>query len=142
MSIEQLQKDLSTVTSKCPGDLGAIPDYLHNFLLPFLESTVEELSAVDEVVYGLVHDAEDILHEESGAVFAGIITSGMAICTELAQRAGNDPRILKLVREFRDLAKQGKEILEEIVMVDDAEDAGSEDVLEPGTPTDPAGGAE
>lgn len=142
MSIEQLQKDLGTVTSKCPSDLGAIPDYLHNYLLPFLETTVEELSAVDEVVYGLVHEAEDILHEESGAVFAGIITSGMAICTELAQRAGNDSRIMKLVREFRDLAKQGKEILEEIVMVDDDGEPEPE-VAEAAEAVEPAqGGAE
>jgi hypothetical protein len=130
MSIMQLQADLKELMGRLlaepPATTPALVLWLQDNLLPWLQSQSEELGEMDEAIESIIHDSVDVLHPESGAVFAGIITSGLAIATELAARAGNDQRILTVVKEFRVLAVQGKEILEEIVL-DDEDDEDDED---------------
>jgi hypothetical protein len=123
MSIEQLQQDLKDLMG---GLLASPPDstaglvlFLQDNLLPWLQTQAEELGEMDEAIEDIVHQSAPVLDAESGAVFAAIITSGMAIATELATRAGNDQRLLRVIKEFKTLAAQGTQILEEIVLEDD-----------------------
>jgi hypothetical protein len=130
MSIEQLKTDLKQVIQACPADPAEIPGYLQNYLLSWLEATCDEIGEMDDAIENLVHESEDILHSDNAAMFAGVITSGMVLATELAARAGNDQRLLKVIKEFRALAKQASDVLEEITIPDDdeeEEDDGAED---------------
>lgn len=131
MSIEQLQVDLKELNDKLtaavPETVPQVVAFLQNELFPWLATFTEEAEEIDEAVEDVVHGSAEILHGESGAVFMGIITSGLAIANELAQRAGTDQRILKIVREFKQLCGQGKEILEEIVIPDPEEDEETDD---------------
>jgi len=127
MSIEQLQQDLKQVAEAAKALAGPlvtpseIAVFLRDNLVPLIESHIGESAEMDESIYGLVQEAEDVLHEDNAAVFAGIITSGAVLVTELGHRAGNDQRLLKLIKEWRALAKQGEQILEDITIPDDPE---------------------
>lgn len=122
MSLQELESDLKSLGEKLrmdpPASAAGVVLFLQNELVPWLQDLTKETVEIDESVEDLVHGSAEILHEESGAVFAGIIASGLAIATELAQRAGNDQRILKIIREFRQIAKEGSDILDEIVIPD------------------------
>lgn len=122
MSIAQLKQDLTQITEAATASNLDPAAYMRDNLLPWMESLVNEVNEMDGAIEDLVHESADVLHEENGAVFAGIIAGGLALATELAQRAGNDPRLIKIIREYRDLAKQGSAILEEIVLPDDEDD--------------------
>jgi len=126
MSIEQLQQDLTQIMGRLlanpPTTTADLVLFLSDNLLPWLQSQAEELGEMDEAIEDVVHQSVDVLHPESGEVFAGIITSGTAIAAELATRAGNDARLLKVIKEFRTLAARGTQLLEEIVLEDDEDD--------------------
>ncbi len=138
MSIEQLKEDLNAVVSAVPfgplvtpQELGA---YLKDNLVPFIASAVDELEEIDSSVEDLVHQSVDVLHEETAEVFAGIITSGVVMANELLSRAGNDQRIIALVREWKKVAAQGEEILTEITIPDplaDSDDLDDEETPNP-----------
>ncbi len=138
MSIEQLREDLKQITGAAggmAGDIG-VASFLQDNLLPWLESLTHEVSEMDGAIEDLVHESADVLHSENAAVFAGIIAGGLAIAAELTTRIGNDQRLLAVVRDFRQLAVQGREILEEIVIPDEDEDEDEE--AEDGPETKPA----
>jgi hypothetical protein len=122
MSMEQLREDLKQVAGRLPtGPLTSAADlagYLRNDLLPFVATMTDEIGEIDESVEDLVHQTPDALHEETSAVFAGIIASGVILANELKTRVGTDKRLLDLIKEFLALAKQGEEILEEITIPD------------------------
>ncbi len=125
MSIEQLQADLKAVIGRVPtGPLTTAAEmgsFLKNDLLPFIESTVDEMAEMDDNIGDLVTSAEDVLHEENATVFAGIITGGLALVRELedlAAKTGDGQRLKPLIKEWRELAKQGGELLEDITMPD------------------------
>lgn len=122
MSMEQLRDDLKQVVGRLPtGPLTSAADvagYMKNDLLPFVASMIDEIGEIDESVEDLVHQTPDALHEETSAVFAGIITSGVVLANELKARVGADKRLLDLIKEFFALVKQGEEILEEITIPD------------------------
>ncbi len=151
MSIEQVQADLKEIMGRLlaepPTSTPEVVIFLRDNLLPWLQSAAEEWGEMDEAIEDIVHQSVDVLHSESGAVFAGIITSGLAIATELATRAGQDQRLLRVIKEFRALAAQGKQILEEIVLEeDDDDDEGddegeADDDDEAGTPAQDNGAA-
>lgn len=126
MSIEQLQDDLKQVIGAVPsGPLVTAPEiaaYLKNNLLPLVESTVDELAEVDGSVGDLVTQAQDVLHEDSAQVFAGIIASGKVLISELRTRIGNDHRLLKAIKEWEELAKEGAQLLDDITIPDDEEE--------------------
>lgn len=147
MSIQQLQADLSEVIKALPaGPLVSGPDladYLKHNLLPLLESHVNETAEIDEAVENLVKHEADILHEETAAVFASVIVSGRELAKELAARMGNDQRLHKLVKEFREVATEAEAILDEITVPDDEEETpGTEVAPVPDAPTLPEGGAQ
>jgi hypothetical protein len=126
MSIGTLKQDLEQVVSSIPqGPLATtadVADYLRNNLVPFVSNVVDELSEVDDCIGALVNEAEDILHEDNAEVFAGIITSGKVLVSELRIRVGNDKRVLALIREYEILTAKGVQILADIVVPDDEED--------------------
>ncbi len=129
MSMETLMADLAEIT-KSAGALTSGPDvaaFMQANLLPWLSSFTEEVSEMDEAIEDIVHESPEVLHTESGAVFAAIITSGLQIATELATRAGQDQRLLAIIREFRKACVQGKDLLEEIVIPDDPDDDDDDD---------------
>lgn len=125
MSIEQLKEDLKAVIGRVPtGPLTTAAEmggYLKNDLLPFIESTVGEIEEMDGTIEDLVLHTEDVLHEESATVFVAIITGGMALVKELedlAAKTGDSQRLKPLIKEWRALAEQGSELLEDITMPD------------------------
>lgn len=146
MSIQQLQADLAEVIKALPtGPLVSGPDladYLKHNLLPLLESHVNETAEIDEAVENLVKHEADILHEETAAVFASVIVSGRELAKELAARMGNDQRLHRLVKEYREIAADAEEILNDITVPDDDEEEAPEPEATPATveaPTLPEG---
>jgi hypothetical protein len=137
MSIETLKTEIKAVVAAAPsGVLVTAPDladYLRNNLLPLLEAVVTEVSEQDESIADLVEKASEILHTDSGSVFAALITAGRAIAAELRTRAGNDKRLLTMIKEFGELAEEGESILEDIV-IPDTEDDDDEPEETPETP--------
>lgn len=131
MSIEQLKNDLNQITNSCEStseDSPSLKSWMVNNLLPWAAALTDEMEEMDGVLEEVVEQSEDVLHTESGQVFAGIIAGGLVIATELGQRAGNDQRVLKLIKEFRALAQKGTDLLEEIVIAESpAEDDDAED---------------
>jgi ABC-type transporter Mla subunit MlaD len=101
---------------------GALGAYLKNDLVPFLSAVTTELEEVDGSVGDLVQRAAEVLHEESAAVFAGIITSGAVLINELKTRIGSDRRLQDAIKEWESLAKEGTQILDEIVFPYEPED--------------------
>lgn len=149
MSIETLKEDAKRVIAALPTGITVTADQLSAFmrdnLLPLAESLIEEIGEVDGVVDDLVHQTQEVLHDESAEVFAGIITGGEVLVTELRTRCGNDQRILTLIRAWLELAKRGKQILEDVVVPEEYEDDedgdgedGDEDPASPGTASEPA----
>ena len=127
MSIETLKQDLQQVTAAIASTtLIDFSTFMQSQLLPWLESLVDEVSEMDESIEDLVHQSVEVLHTESAEVFAGLIAGGAMIATELLTRAGDDKRLIAMVKEWRALATQGKAILEEIVIPDDEEEPDSD----------------
>jgi len=125
MSIEQLKQDLKAVTSSLPsGPLTTAAEmsaFLKNNLLPFIDSAVTEMEEMDGSIEDLVTQTPDVLHEETAAVFTGLITSGLALVKELedlASKTGDGQRLKPLIKEWRELAEQGMEVIEDITLPD------------------------
>jgi hypothetical protein len=126
MTMQQLLSDLAEVKKALPSAPLASSDdiatYLKHNLIPFIEAHVAETAEMDEALANLVEHEADLLHEETAAVFVSLIMSGREVARELAARMGNDQRLHKLLTEFRELCKQGEEILNEVTVEDpDAE---------------------
>jgi hypothetical protein len=144
MSIEQLREDLTQVAARIPsGPLTSAAElaaYIKNDLVPFIGSAVDEIEEIDESVGDLVNQTPDALHEETAAVFAGIIASGSVLAGELRARAGNDQRLLALLKEWGKLAEKGKELLDDITIPDEVDEAeetdGEADAKPAETPTE------
>jgi hypothetical protein len=148
MSIRQSKTDLQQIvtelTSTPPATALELTSFLQDNLLPWLEALTHEVGEMDQVIEDLVHESVDVLHSDNAAVFAGVIAGGLALATELATRIGGDQRLLAVIRDFRQLAVQAKEILEEIVIPDDEEEEEDEDEDEDDKPppiAEKAGGA-
>lgn len=137
MSVEELKADLEANTAiirGLNGPLTTAPEIvalLQGTIWPFIENVVNELAEVDEGVHDLYSGAEDILQPETGAVFAAIIGGGLGLIAQLEARiAPNDPERQKLKRaieEWKKMAKEGEEILMEIVVPDDPDEAEGDD---------------
>jgi len=121
MSIDQLKADLLAITSRLE-HAQDIAGWIRDDLLPYLESQANEMAAMDEAIGDIFHQSEDVLHSESAAIFAAVITSGLVLAAELKTRIGNDRRLLRVIEEFGGLAKQAQELLGEITLVDEEED--------------------
>ncbi len=125
MSIETLKQDLKENLASL-ASIEATPEalkaHLQNSLWPFFEAALDEMDEIDGAVQDMLEEMPDMIHEETAEVFAQIITKGIALMAELRKRAGNDPRILKLVKEWSELAAQGTEILEETTLPDGEDD--------------------
>lgn len=134
MSIDQLAQDLKGIASKA-GDLATIDDvkkYLQEELLAWLESFVQETAEMDMAIEAVVDGAEDMLHSESSQVFTGLIASGAFLVRELETRIGNDQRIHKLIKEYKQVSKEAAQLLEEITIPDpDPDPADGEPEPEP-----------
>lgn len=135
MSIETLKEDLKAVAGALPsGPLTTAAEmaaYMKNNLLPFIESTVTEMEEMDGTIEDLVTQTPDVLHEEAAATFMGVITGGLALVAELeglAAKTGDGPRLKPLIKEWRDLAEQASELIEEITIPDP--DADPDDAAE------------
>ena len=136
MTIEALKSDLAQIAAAAPHDPALVPEFLRNNLLPFLESTMDELAELDDCVENLVEGTEPVLHEEQAAVFAGVIEGAAVLIAELKARAGTDRRILTLIAKWQELAKQARQIIDDITMwAPDGEAEGHGDVEASPAPT-------
>jgi len=142
MSIEQLKADLKAITERLaidpPNSVTAMGAFLQESLLPWLESSTDELEDMDENIEDLVHQSADILHADSADVLATVVAGGIALATELGKRVGNDAKWLRAIKEYRSVADRAKEILEEATIVDDDEED-DEDVTAAPAPAPDAG---
>ena len=130
MSIEQLRDDLkanlASVKTVDPTNPIAVMGHLKNTLWPFLESLVDELTEIDESVAELVDGVDEVLTFESGKVFAGIIAGGLVMTQMLEAQAAADPKIRAAINEWKSLAEQGGEILDEITLPEGYDDEDAE----------------
>lgn len=132
MSIDTLRQDLRDIINAAPkgGALATADDavqFMRANLLPFLESLLDEVGEMDDSIEDIVHQSVDVLHADSAAVFAGIIEGGATLITELKTRCSGDARLLSMIKDWENLANQGREILEEIVIPEDEDDEDGED---------------
>lgn len=140
MSIEDLQTEferIEKIVAEPPrgGEAEAAWALLRDSVVPFLSLLVEEIGEMDEAIEEAYHDMPDALHTENAKVFAGIIASGTVLSQELRKRVGNDRRLIDLIKEWNQIAAQGREILEEITVPDTIPDQA--DTLEAGEETEP-----
>lgn len=126
MSIETLRDDLKAnveslvaIAEPTPAELKA---HLQHSLWPFLEALVGEMDDIDEAVAELAEGAAEVLHTETGALFAGLIAQGRELMVELKQRIGDNMPLLRKIKAWEALAKQGEEALTDIVVPDDEDE--------------------
>lgn len=124
--IDKLKQDLAMVAQRCPsGALVATADfsgYLVNDLLPFLGNIVEEIEAQDGVIEDLVRGTSEVLHTDSAEKLAALIVTGTALASELRTRAGNDRRLLELVKTWQTQAAEATALIEDVTIPDEEED--------------------
>lgn len=144
MSVEQLIADLSTLVQavKGFGPLTSAPDigaFLKQQLVPFVESMATELVEVNSDIEDLVFKSNDILHADTAELFVGVCVSGRVLMKELEQRAGNDRRVLDMIKEWRNLATQAEQVVKDITYIEpeDEEEPEPEDEEEPEDPDAP-----
>lgn len=130
MSSEDLQSDLASNMEAVKNltalsNISDVVDHLKQTLWPMLEAMVNEHADLDAALADLYHNAEDILQYETGKLFAAVVVGAEFMMTELANRAGNDARLLKAIKELREKCKEAKEIIEEITLPEDPD--GDED---------------
>lgn len=148
MSIETLEEDLKSLTTRCPdGPLVTVPDlvaFIKNDLVPYISAVVEEVVEHDAGIDSLFHNADDVLHEENASVFAAVITLGKQIGNELRVRVGTDKRLLAVLKEWNALLETASTLLTEIVVPDqddedeDEVETPAESESEPGPATEKA----
>jgi len=135
MSIEQLQSDLDAIKKALPSGALVTTDDLHGFLkhnlLPFIESHVAETVEIDESVEALVANEPDILHEDTATEFHSALDVFEVVTKELAERMGNDARLLSLVKESRGKLDKCRSILDEITVAEPDDEPDSESDAEP-----------
>jgi hypothetical protein len=117
--------------------------FMRDSVVPFLSLVVDEMGEMDETLEEAYHEMPDALHAETAQVFAGIITSGAILVQELRTRVGNDQRLIRMIKEWTQLAADGTKILSEITIPDRGEDDDDDDEGEGDAPDAPAteGGA-
>lgn len=139
MSIEQLKSDTAEVVKALPsGPLTSAADvaaYMKNNFLPLFGDLVTELEEMDATIADLVSGAPDILHQESATLFLALIEGAAKIIAELRGKLSQhgieiEPPIAKAMKEWDDLATDGRRTLEEVTFIDPDEDpdpAGDQD---------------
>lgn len=137
MSIEQLKSDTAEVVRALPlGPLTSAADvaaYMKNNFLPLFGDLVTELEEMDATIADLVSGAPDILHQESSMLFLAIIEGAAKIIGDLQAKLSQagmevDPDLTKSMKEWYDLAADGRRTLEEVTFIDPDEDpAGDQD---------------
>jgi hypothetical protein len=131
--MDDLRADLkANIAEASKLELSQLPRHLRDTLWPFLESLVENFEEVDDAVAELVDQSEDYLQQETAAVFAAAIESGLQLASELRARAGGDELLLKKIAQHEQLAKAALEVLTQATMLspedaDEAEAEGEED---------------
>lgn len=135
MSIEDLKADLADNMAEAKA-LGTsittsvqdIVKHLNNSFWPFVENVVTEMEDLDEGLSDLYHGAEDILQPDTAKLFAGVITGGAILVTELERRlTAADGKLKEAIAEWRELADQAGAALEEIVVPEAEGDDEDED---------------
>ena len=128
MSMEELEADTAQVVAaaKALGPLTTTSDlvaFIKHNLTPLVTSAIAEIGEVDETVYGLVHESDDVLHEDTAKLFSEVIQGGAELARELAKLAAGDARIAGMIQAWQVKAKQAAEVLDDITSPDpDAED--------------------
>lgn len=152
MSIEQLKADWDMVKQRAAEKFktpalttsSEIAQFMTEDFLPWTEAFLDEVAEIDESVGDLVVKQEDVLHEDSAEVFAGLITSGrVLIGTELRARCGNDRRLLKAIDEWMSLSQDGEAILNDVTIPDpDDEDPPAAEPDDPESTGEPQSGGD
>ena len=131
MSMETLAADLKAniaEAAKLSGlsSMEEVTRHLKDVLWPTLEAVVEEMKEIDGCVADMVHGAPEMLHPESGEVFAGVIAGAVAVSAALKQRITREaePALYKVIDELEANCVEANGILEDIVLeeVDDDDD--------------------
>ncbi len=137
MSIEELKSDHAAIEDKIRSMVPALTtapelaSFLQNELMPLLGNFVSELAEMDDTVQDIYTGADDILQPETGGLFAAAISGAMGILTVLEKRlvATNleDAKILKALKEWKPIATEALETIQEITIPDTDDDEGDED---------------
>lgn len=128
--VETLKGDLQGILERFHAGTDRSAEALWNLLgnevFPFLESLTNEMGEMDETLEEVAEGMPEALHAETSAVFVGIIASGRVLIADLARRIGNtEPKLSAAIREWRKLAQEGEQILQNVTVVveDDEEPA-------------------
>lgn len=127
--VETLRSDLQGIQERFRAGTDRSAEALWNLLgdeiFPFLESLTNEMGEMDEALEEVAEGMPEALHAETSAVFVGIIASGRVLIADLARRIGNtEPKLSAAIREWRKLAQEGEQILQNVTVVVEEEDDG------------------
>lgn len=129
-NLRTLRQDLTDIIGKATTATEPMP-FMRDELLPWLSAFLDEVTEIDSAVEATVYELEDVLHTENSQTIAGLITLSRAIATELRTRAGNDSRLLQLIKEHEKKCTEVAGILDEITIPDEPD---PDDTSQPESP--------
>jgi hypothetical protein len=129
MSIETLKADLqSIIKSTAFGSTENVETFLINVrslitdqLFPWLENVANEIGELDETVEDIVHQTAEVLHSDTSDMFAAVIAGAAPLMLELEKRAAGEPGVLNAIKEWRELANEASQVLDDITIPDPVE---------------------
>lgn len=106
--------------------------HLKNTLWPFLQTLVEEVTQIDQVVEDIVHEADDILQPETAEVFAALIVACRAMVTEFTPRVdrAKEPKIFQGLQILAQLCNKAESTLDEVTVPPEDEEDGDDEYEE------------
>ena len=124
MSLPELVKDCvrngNMSTLLATGMPPEVATYFNETLWPYLESLAEETAELERDLAIEIAESDDILHEETAAVFAAVIELGKRMADLLRQQATGP--VKELVDAFDQIAPQATAILTDITIADNDDD--------------------
>ncbi len=129
MSLETLKADLKANIAEAKklsgmSTIQEVVDHLNTVLWPTMEALVDEVDEIDSCVEDVVHGAPELLHPESGAVFAAVVTGAVTVSQALKARITKEaePALYKVIEELERNCRNANKILDEIVLEESEED--------------------
>lgn len=131
MSIEDLQTDFAQNQREIDAlsalsSVGDVVAHLKNTFWPFVGNVVTEVAEMDQALRDMYEQSEDVLQFDTGKQLAGTIGGAVTLVDELERRAAGDAQLLAAIAEWRKVAKESLDVLEEITLPE-LEDEGDPD---------------
>lgn len=135
MSLAEVRADIArnvAALSTVGPDPASVVAYFKNTFWPWAEALVDELDVIDDAVDDLIEESDDILQPETASSLSIPLVLGTALAAELKKRVDLEPdspakaELLAKIRAFAKGFKEATEIIADITIARDFEDAPEE----------------